>query len=154
MRCIESSNTQTSRQPKLQRVWIRGRSRIFFRRGFTRLLLYLDTNKPHSFFGQDTSCFRKPQVISGGWGVHTPCTLPLDLPLWISGETLNGVFDIASQIITNSHRNSKIKFAKLVLSCQPVLWNTVYGTSVVDSHVFMFDMTGNKSCKLLKKRGL
>ena len=154
MRCIESSNTQTSRQPKLQCVWIRGRSRIFFRRGFTRLLLYLDTNKPHSFFWQNTSCFRKPQVISGGWGVRTPCTLPLDPPLWMSGETLNGVFDIASQIITNSHRNSKIKFAKLVLSCQPVLWNTVYGTSVVDSHVFMFDMTGNKSCKLLKKRGL
>ena len=106
------------------------------------------------FFWQNTSCFRKPQVISGEWGVRTPCTLPLDPPLWISGETLNGVFDIASQIITTSHRNSKIKFAKLVLSCQPVLWNIVYGTSVVDSHVFMFDMTGNKSCKLLKKRGL
>ena len=41
--------------------------------------------------------------------------------VWISGETLNGVFDIASQKITNSHRNSKIKFAELVLSCQPVL---------------------------------
>ena len=59
---------------------------------------------------------------------------------------------IASQIISNSQRNSKIKFEKLVLSCQPVLCSTVYGTSVVDSHVFMFDMTGNKSCKLLKNR--
>ena len=28
----------------------RGGSRIFFRRGCTRLLLYLKTNKPHSFF--------------------------------------------------------------------------------------------------------
>ena len=31
------------------------------------------------FFLQNTSCIRKPQVISGG--VCTPCTLPLDPPL-------------------------------------------------------------------------
>ena len=49
----------------------RGRSRIFFRRGCTRLLLYFNTNKPHSFFLQNTSCIRKPQVISGrGGGAH------------------------------------------------------------------------------------
>ena len=29
---------------------LRGGSRIFFRRGCTRLLLYFNTNKPHSFF--------------------------------------------------------------------------------------------------------
>lgn len=73
--------------------------------------------------------------------------------VWISGETLNGMFHIASQIISTSQRNSKIKFEKLVLSCQSVLYSTVYGTSVIDSHVFMFDMTGSKSCKLLKKTG-
>ena len=56
----------------------RGGSRIFFRRGCTRLLLCFNTNKPH-FFLQNTSCIRKPQVISGG--VRTPCTLPLDPPL-------------------------------------------------------------------------
>ena len=33
------------------------------------------------FFPQNTSCIRKPQVISTGGGVHTPCTLPLDPPL-------------------------------------------------------------------------
>ena len=33
------------------------------------------------FFLQNTSCIRKPQVISGGGGVRTPCTLPLDPPL-------------------------------------------------------------------------
>ena len=46
-----------------------------------RLLLYFNTNKPHScfFFLQNTSCIRKPQVISGG--VRTSCTLPLDPPL-------------------------------------------------------------------------
>ena len=63
---------------------LRGGSRIFFRRGCTRLLLYFNTNKPHNFFfffWQNTSCIRKPQVISGGGGMHTPCTLPLDLPL-------------------------------------------------------------------------
>ena len=50
----------------------RGGSRIFFRRGCTRLLLYFNTNKPHSFFlWQNTSCIRKPQVISGwGGGAH------------------------------------------------------------------------------------
>ena len=56
---------------------------FFFRRGCTRLLLYyFNTNKPHSlfFFLQNTSCIRKPQVISGG--VRTPCTLPLDPPLY------------------------------------------------------------------------
>ena len=50
-------------------VNIRGGSRIFFRRGCTRLLLYFNTNKPHSFFFvflQNTRCIRKPQVISGG----------------------------------------------------------------------------------------
>ena len=59
----------------------RGGSRNFFRRGCTRLLLYINTNKPHSFFLQNTSYIRKPQVISGGRGVRTPCTLPLDPPL-------------------------------------------------------------------------
>ena len=58
----------------------RGGSRIFFRRGCTRLLLYFNTNKPHSFF----FC-RIPVVLenrrSSRGGVRTPCTLPLDPPL-------------------------------------------------------------------------
>ena len=50
-----------------------GRIQDFFRRGGTRLLLYFNTNKPHSFFFlQNTSCIRKPQVISGRWGGCTP----------------------------------------------------------------------------------
>ena len=60
-----------------------GRIQDFFRRWFTCLLLSSKTNKPHSFFFffflQNTSCIRKPQVISGG--VRTPCTLSLDPPL-------------------------------------------------------------------------
>ena len=39
------------RKPNLQQLFYsRGGSRIFFRRGCTRLLLYFNTNKPHSFF--------------------------------------------------------------------------------------------------------
>ena len=54
-----------------------GGSRIFFRRGCTRLLRYFNTIKPHSFF-----C-RIPVVLETaghlrGRGVRTPCTLPLD----------------------------------------------------------------------------
>ena len=33
------------------------------------------------FFLQNTSCIRKPQVISGGGRGRTSCTLPLDPPL-------------------------------------------------------------------------
>ena len=59
----------------------RGGSRIFFRsRG---ALVSCSTSTPIDhivFFLQNTSCIRKPQVISGG-GVRTPCTLPLNPPL-------------------------------------------------------------------------
>ena len=63
-----------------------GRIQDFFMRGCTRLLLYFNTNKPHTivFFLQNTSCIRKPQVISGG--VRTPCTLPIDPPLLIADK--------------------------------------------------------------------
>ena len=55
----------------------RGGSRILFRRGCTRLLFYFNTNKPHSFFFvQNTSCIRKPQVISGGEGSGHPLHPP------------------------------------------------------------------------------
>ena len=57
-------------------------NKLFCLVGCTRLLLYFNTNKPNSFFFlffmQNTSCIRKPQVISGG---GTPYTLPLDPPL-------------------------------------------------------------------------
>ena len=46
---------------------------FFLWRGCTRLLLYFNTNKPHSFFFlQNTSCIRKPQVISGAHPLHPP----------------------------------------------------------------------------------
>ena len=50
----------------------RGGSRTFFGRGCTTIIVFF-------FFLQNTSCIRKPQVISGG--ARTPYTLPLDPPL-------------------------------------------------------------------------
>ena len=35
-------------------------------------------NQIYIYFLQNTSCIRKPLVISGGGGLRTPCTLPLD----------------------------------------------------------------------------
>ena len=61
---------------KLHSYCCRGGSRIFFRRGCTRLLLYFNTNKPHSFFLQNTSCIRKLQVILGGRGGAHPLHPP------------------------------------------------------------------------------
>ena len=47
----------------------RGGSRIF-RKGCTRLLLYLTPINHIVFFLRNTSCIRKPQVISGEGGAH------------------------------------------------------------------------------------
>ena len=59
----------------------RGGSRIFFRRGCTRLLLSFNTNKPHSFFFAEYQLYQKTASHLGGGGVRTSCTLPLDPPL-------------------------------------------------------------------------
>ena len=70
--CVVSN----ARKTVLTRTRRRGGSRIFFRRGCTRLLLYFNTNKPHIFFWQNTSCIRKPRVISGGEGGAHPLHPP------------------------------------------------------------------------------
>ena len=67
----------------------RGGSRIFLGGGG---LVSCSTSRPINhivcFFLQNTSCIRKPQVISGG--VRTPCTLPLDPPLHSNNEMGQG----------------------------------------------------------------
>jgi len=103
----------------------RGGSRIFFRRGCTHLLLYFNTNKPHSFFFflQNTSCIRKPQVISGG-GVHTPCTLPLDPSLrWLGS---------AASVNRNVESNCLLYLAQLTTSliCLALCFVQTYGVNL------------------------
>ena len=70
--------------------YFRGGSRIFFKRGCTRLLLYFNTNKPHSFCRIPVVLENRRSSRGGGGGgppppppppPHTPCTLPLDPPL-------------------------------------------------------------------------
>ena len=68
-------------------IGCRGGSRIFFRRGCTRLLLYFNTNKPHSFFCRLPVVLENRRSSQKGGGVHAPCTLPLDPPLSWMGKT-------------------------------------------------------------------
>ena len=49
----------------------------------------VSSNKPHSFFLQNTSCIRKPQVISGG-GAHPLHPPPRSAP--------------GSQVLISTHR--------------------------------------------------
>ena len=90
----------TKLRPQTRALKSRGGSRIFFRRGCTRLLLYFNTNKPHSFFLQNTSCIRKPQVISrgGGKGAH-----PLHPPPRSGPE--KGTGDCVQVFFVNSKAN-------------------------------------------------
>ena len=63
----------------------RGGSRILFRRVSTRLLLYFNTNKPHSFvclfFCRIPVVLENSGSSQGVGGVRTPCALHLDPPL-------------------------------------------------------------------------
>ena len=54
----------------------RGGSRIFFRRGCTRLLLYFNTNKPHSFFFCRIPVVLEKRRSSQGEGVAHPLHPP------------------------------------------------------------------------------
>ena len=65
----------------------RGGSRIFFRRGCTRLLLYFNTNKPHSFFLAEYQLCKKT-----AGHLCTLCTLPIDPPLRTLKECDDGLF--------------------------------------------------------------
>ena len=76
----------------------RGGSRIFFRRGCTRLLLYFNTNKPHNFFLQNTSCIRKPQVTSGE-GAHPLHPPPRSVPAYLSKSWSQGKNTISSFLL-------------------------------------------------------
>ena len=76
-----ANSTQSLRQRPRDEVLyicnIRGESRIFLRRGCTRLLLYFNTNKPHSFsfFGRRPVVLENRRSSRGGgsaYPLHPP----------------------------------------------------------------------------------
>ena len=72
--------SQGTRFSYLRVLTVTGADPGFFLGGGTLVSCCTSTPRNHIvFFWQNTSCIRKPQVISGG--VRTPCTLPLHLPL-------------------------------------------------------------------------
>ena len=97
------------RQKSVHRA-CRGGSRIFFRRGCSRLLLYFNTNKPHSFF----FC-RLPVVLEnrrssrggGGGGAHPVHPPPRSAPgmcsvMFCSFKTCLNLFDFALSSLMKS----------------------------------------------------
>ena len=74
-----SLENHTRCQTKMGKVY-RGGSRIFFRRGCTRLLLYFNTINHIVFFLAEYQVYQKTAGHLRG-GVRNPCTLPLDPPL-------------------------------------------------------------------------
>ena len=59
------------------RIRLRGGSRIFLRRGCTRLFLYFNTNKPRSFFFAQYQLYWKTAGhLRGGGGGRTPAPPP------------------------------------------------------------------------------
>ena len=96
-----------------QKCLSRGGSRIFFRRGCTRLLLYFNTNKPHSsfFFCRIPVVFENRRSSQGG--VRTPCTLPLDPPLLRNNScksfNVHPGADIAKRLCELNNKTRKMK---------------------------------------------
>ena len=103
-------------QQQFQTNVSRGGSRILFRRGCTRLLLYFNTNKTHSFFLQNNSCIRKPQVISGGGGEHPLHPPPGSAP--VMGEDDLQISKISSVFKVSSH--IPLPFVNDGLRCVPL----------------------------------
>ena len=89
----------------------RGGSKIFFRRGCTRLFLHFNTNKPHSFFFFAECQLYWKTAGHLGEGGRTPCTLPLDPPLLHKILTWATVLYIHGQVSVEMH---KIPVKKIV----------------------------------------
>ena len=106
-----------------------GRIQDFFRKGCTCLLLYFNTNKPHSFFLQNTSCIRKPQVISGRGGCAPPAP-PLDPPLVTQKEYSLNLENHCSPVSLKllfhcfPHKGSQLPFQSLSPQGNPLRINS------------------------------
>ena len=91
---------------------LRGGSRIFLG-GAALVSCSTSTPIDHiDFFSQNTSCIRKPQVISGRGGVRTPCTLPLDPPLLLF-QAIN--LHVANRSAVQVKCKSRLKFWEQVV---------------------------------------
>ena len=104
-----------------------GRIQDFFEEGCTCLLLYFNTNKPHSFFFlQNTSCIRKLQAISGeGWGGVHPLHPP---PRSAPGTVGQGMATVSGRvsIICKLKPNYWQPCRNQLLHCSPRTQTTFY----------------------------
>ena len=84
----------------------RGGSRIFCRRGCTRLLLYFNTNKLHSFFCRIPVVLENRRSSQGGCAPPAPS--PLDPPLQQEPvSSANDVFHLP-KLLMSCHQTSKM----------------------------------------------
>ena len=111
----------------------KGGSRMFFRRGCTRLLLYFNTNKPHSFFFCRIPVVLENHRSSRGGGVCTPCTLPLDLPQleWFSIQILvnSEIFKLLLNLFL-THLRAQIACYELKEDLSPVMLMEIFHDSL------------------------
>ena len=95
-----------------------GRIQNFFLGGGA--LVSCSTSQQSFFFWQNTSCIRKPQVITGEGGVHTPCTLPLDPPLEMLVQAKIPNWALQSHSCHSTLENLKCKMTNMMLTAS--LW--------------------------------
>ena len=110
-----------------------GRIQDFFRRGCTRLLLYFNTNKPHSFFLQKTRCIRKPQVISGGGGapLHPP---PRSAPEEDCSFSRKGQCSTKRSLRASKYMIKLLAVSRIVKWFEPSIWIvTLFKTVILSS---------------------
>ena len=102
MRCVMVEDTENYFIVSHFAQVSRGGSRIFFRRGCTRLLLYFNTNKPHSFFFGEYQLYQKTagHLRGGGGGAHPLYPPPRSAP----GFTRLNCFALA----INCQKNAKM----------------------------------------------
>ena len=88
-----------------------GRIQDFFRRGCTRLLLYFNTNKPHSFFFG-----RLPVVLENRWssqgGAHPLLPPPRSAPVAKRAETRKDTASVLEIATTTFKTSAKLHRGK------------------------------------------
>ena len=91
---VDVANVRLARDRPI--ISSRGRSRIFFRRGCTRLLLYFNTNKPHSFCRIPVVLENRGSSRGGGGGGGPPPPPPHPLHPFPRSAPEFSIFEITS----------------------------------------------------------